>query len=97
MARSIKTEGDKEIRKAVLQKFHQQNTYEATNLLLETLDNSSLDIALTALHVIASNSDRSLIPILRKKMETLPSGTARDFYTSSIMRLENTSTFDLEE
>jgi hypothetical protein len=65
--------------------------------LLEALDDSSLDVALTALHLIASNGDRSLIPILRNKMEVLPNGAARDFYTRSISRLETTSAMDMEE
>lgn len=93
----LKTEGDEEVKKAVLQKFHQQHSYEANNLLLEALDDSSLDVALTALHLIASNGDRSLIPILRNKMEVLPNGAARDFYTRSISRLETTSAMDMEE
>lgn len=74
-----------------------QNSYFATRLLLDTFNDSVDEVALSALDTLVVNGDRSLIPLLQEKMETLPSGAVRDYYGNAIGRLEQSVTMRMDE
>lgn len=88
LANILKNEADADIKKAALKRLTQEQSYAATNILLEALDDPATDVALTALQTIVNNGDRTLLPLLREKSAAIANRSTRELYENSIHELE---------
>lgn len=84
----VHTDHNNQVRLAALQRLGGQQSYGATHLLIDALDDSNSDVALTALNTLTANGDRTLLPLLQAKMQKLPSGTIRDQFSRALDRLD---------
>lgn len=85
----LNTENDNKLRVAALSRLNQAQSYAATNILIKSLDDRDLSVSATALHIIAVNGDKTLVPVLKEKVTSMPNGSIRDMYEESINKLEN--------
>lgn len=92
----IQTEEAENLRAAAVSKLAYQHSYAATGLLVDALDDPAEEVRLTALNTIVKNGDRTLIPLLRKKMESLPNGSVRTEMAQSIRQLEYSVTMQMD-
>jgi hypothetical protein len=92
----MQTEEAESLRAAAVSKLAYQHSYAATGLLVDALDDPAEEVRLTALNAIVTNGDRTLIPLLREKLESLPDGSVRTEMAQSIHRLEYSVTMQMD-
>jgi HEAT repeat protein len=93
----VHTEDESALRAAAVAKLAYAQNYAATSLLIESLDDPAAEVRLAALDAVVKNGDRTLIPILREKMETMPDGSDRNAVAGSIRRLEYSVTMQMDD
>lgn len=93
----VLTEGDTALRIAAVSRLAYEHSYAATNILMDALDDPSEEVCLVALRSIANNGDRTLIPLLREKMDAMPNGSVRDGVEKTIRTLEYSVTMKMDE
>ncbi len=93
----LKTEVSSDLRIEALTRLNHEHSYIATNTLVEALDDPAEEVVLTALNTIVSNGDRTLLPLLNEKMNSISSRAIRDKYEKSIHRLKYSVTMGMDE
>ncbi len=92
----LKTEEDANVRKAALNRLNQEQSYAATNILIEALDDPSHEVSLTALATIVANGDRTLLPKLEEKLAAITNESNRKIFEESIKKLEYSNSMDID-
>lgn len=93
----LKTEDDSNIRIAALTRLTHEHSFAATNTLIEALDDPVEEVALAALNAIVVSGDRSVLPMLNEKKNTVSNGVIRNEYEKLIHRLEYSVTMGMDE
>ena len=76
------------MRVATVTKPPHGHSYTVTNILLDALSYPADEFRIAALNEIASNGDRTLIPVLEEKTLESPDGTARNEVSNSIRKFK---------
>jgi hypothetical protein len=92
----LRNEQDSNIRIAALNRLKQEHSYAATTLLIDALDDPAADVSLAALNTIVTNGDRTLLPLLKEKLASLPGGSIHNQYAQLIHQLEYSVTMEMD-
>lgn len=82
------TDQDPEVRAAAAKRLSGVNNYAAVDTLVAALEDENPKVALTALTALKKTQDRSLIPILKSKSESLGDGVLETHFSDAIRSLE---------